>query len=163
MNAPAITIIALAAALATLTAAAAPWPAPDPEPLAAGCGAAATWLTGTWQNELGSQMKLQADSGILTGEYHSAVGQATAWYPLAGCYTCGAGRVPTVAFAVGWQTAAGSSNSSTAWAGQLTGPNTLVTTWLLVSAAEKPADLWGSVRVGADVFARPSLERGDAP
>jgi hypothetical protein len=124
------------------------------------CESIAQLLSREWQNELGSTMSLQATAdGTLKGTYKTKVGNASGWYPLLGRMTCGSAQRPTVAFAVGWQNDQQSSDSSTAWSGQLFEPNRLQTTWLLTRASSEP---WASTLTGTNFF-MPAAGEQSAP
>lgn len=115
-------------------------------------------LGGTWYNELGSQMTLEAANGALSGTYNSAVGSAEYEYALAGRYnTDPSSGGQALSWAVAWQNQYGNSNSATAWAGQYqvdaAGVEEIYTLWLL--ASEMPeSDDWESTKVGQDTFTR---------
>lgn len=51
-------------------------------------------LQGTWFNEPGSEMNLTIKDGLVTGAYHTAVGDASGIYPLAGRADITADKTP---------------------------------------------------------------------
>lgn len=127
-------------------------------------------LSGTWYNELNSEMHLwvQAVSNggsLVTGAYMSKVGDAAGTYSLAGMTDEGTGDpTPNVGFSVSWvNDSYGNSNSVTSWSGQLQmidGEEVLTTFWLLTQETN-PSNNWSSTRIGQDVFRRtpPSEEQ----
>ncbi|TFK96779.1 tamavidin1 [Pterulicium gracile] len=125
-------------------------------------------VTGTWFNQLGSQMQLTAFAdGSLTGRYSSAVGNAVNSYTLVGRFDTSApsGKGTTLGFDVTWKNKDLNAHSSTTWSGQFfsgnstgTGP-VILTQWLLTRSTTLE-DLWNSVTVGHDEFSlvEPSAE-----
>lgn len=108
-------------------------------------------LSGDWYHELGSKMILNVDGRDVTGQYWTAVGDATGSYELSG-------RTNTentiVGFAVAWQNSYGDNESATSWSGQYHGDeDVLITTWLLTEQTDDTND-WKSTVVGKDTFQR---------
>ena len=106
-------------------------------------------FSGTWVNELGSEVVLVQANDMLTGTYESAVsgGGTTTTGDLQG-YVDG----DLISFVVHWR----DFQAITAWVGQLD-PNaseeTINTLWQMtkqVSAGEE----WASINAGADYFTR---------
>lgn len=113
-------------------------------------------LTGTWYNELGSEMKLTAHAnGNLTGQYFSAVGDAENFYVLQGRFDSAppAGAGVSLAWTVTFFNATLNAHSTSAWSGQFFAgaqPQILVQ-WLLTSSTTLP-NVWQSTNVGHDEF-----------
>ena len=114
-------------------------------------------LDGKWYNELGSLMDLTVDGGLVTGTYHTGVGEATGRYPITGAVdTDPIGHNQAVGLVVVWQNDQGSAHSVTTWSGQLQvikGQEVLKTTWLLTRETKPDLD-WQSTLVGTDIFLR---------
>lgn len=114
-------------------------------------------LEGVWYNELNSKMELTVDGASITGSYVTAVGEASGTYQLVGRTEIGADGSQSVAFVVCWQNDSGTSNSCTAWSGQLQPDardnDSIATTWLLTGDTAEGND-WKSTLVGQDVFRR---------
>ncbi len=115
-------------------------------------------ITGTWYNELGSEMTIAtAENGQLIGTYTSAVGDAESSYPLTGRYNTNpslAGQA--CAWSVAWTNEHGTANSATSWSGQYqTTPSgeEIYTLWLLASEVT-PENDWASTQVGQGTFTR---------
>ena len=92
-------------------------------------------------------------TGIFTGQYNSAVGEAEKFYSLVGRYDT-ASDSPTLGWTVSYQNQYENAHSTCTWSGQhqcVSGTPTLLTTWLLTSQTE-PSDNWKSTDVGFDVF-----------
>jgi Avidin family len=119
-------------------------------------------ISGEWYNELGSMMVLQARASVLTGKYHTAVGDADGIYELLGRISLPADENRTLGFVVTWQNDKRKTDSVTAWSGEvreISGTQSIITTWLL-AVETTPADDWKSTLVGKDTFTRvpPSAE-----
>ena len=116
-------------------------------------------ISGSWYNELGSQMDLNVDNkGSVTGQYWTAVGDATGRYPIVGWAERVAGQTGSTAvgWVVLWLNAAGNSRSVTTWSGQyqiVNGEEHILTLWLLATETN-PGDDWKSTLAGADIFQR---------
>lgn len=116
-------------------------------------------VTGSWYNELGSQMDLNVDNeGSLTGQYWTAVGDAAGRYPIVGWAEPAAGLSGSTAvgWAVLWRNAGRNSHSVTTWSGQyqvINGKDHILALWLLATETS-PDDDWKSMLVGADTFQR---------
>lgn len=109
----------------------------------------ASAISGSWYNELASQLLLEADgSGRLSGSLRSGVGEGPDHYPLTGFYSPAPdGRGATLAFVVHWS----NLHSLTAWAGHFHRDAEIMTaTWLLTGASDE----WRSTNVGYDRFSR---------
>ncbi|XP_039399442.1 avidin-like [Mauremys reevesii] len=117
------------------------------------------FLTGSWRNELGSEMQIQEVNrdGTFSGEYRTAVSLAQRPIqaaPLNGSQHFDAAGQPTFGLTVNWKSF---SDSTTVFTGQCfvdeNGKEILETMWLLREKAEAH-DGWGATRVGKDVFTR---------
>jgi len=112
-------------------------------------------ISGQYVNELGSNVTLKCfpDSGVLSGSYQTAVGDASGQYPVMGLATS-CGDQPVVGFCVAWNNAAhGNTGSTTCWTGQfLAADESLATTWILSSQPNAQGQVWASNRVGSDLF-----------
>lgn len=101
---------------------------------------AASSLSGTWENELGSQMYIEIYQGlILDGWYNSTVGDALGTYPLVGFIgkateISGTNKTSPriLCFSVLWQNGLRDSNSVTSWDGIFDGTS-IKTVWVLRS------------------------------
>jgi hypothetical protein len=117
-------------------------------------------LEGKWFNELGSEMNLHIKDGLVTGTYHTAVGNETKTRPLAGRADVTNDTSPNIGFAVSWGDK-DYAESVTAWSGQLqiiNGQEILTTFWLL-TAETTPDNNWRSTLIGQDIFKRTSRRR----
>jgi hypothetical protein len=117
-------------------------------------------LEGTWFNELGSTMTIDAvtPGQPFTGSYQTAVSTtacAQGSFQLVG--TCDTDTDGTsVGFVVAWVNGNSNCHSITAWSGQLQiigGQEEIVATWLLTMETD-PGQDWASTLVGQDVFTR---------
>lgn len=151
-----IVIAAAAVSLtcATLTASA----APADSGKAAKSGAA-TGITGTWYNQLGSTFTVSttADGGLV-GTYESTVGNAENRYVATGRYdsqpaTDGSGTA--LGWTVAWRNRYRNAHSATTWSGQYFGGTheRITTQWLLTSGTTT-ANEWRSTLVGHDAFTK---------
>jgi hypothetical protein len=118
-------------------------------------------LTGTWHNQLGSELVIEADGeGGLTGHYTSGAGTvAGKTYPLVGTYDPGPQSITTVlGFVVDWTEV----HAVTVWSGQYHhGDQTIAATWLMATETDE-GDEWKSTFVGHDLFHRDvSVTAGD--
>ena len=125
----------------------------------------ATKLSGTWYNELGSEMILVADNnGGLSGRYKSAVGEAEDFYILAGRYDTSppSGEGVSLGWAVTFHNDKRNAHSTTTWSGQFfdDGSERILTHWLLTSSTT-PSNVWRSTNIGHDTFIR-TRPRADA-
>ncbi|KAJ6465636.1 tamavidin1 [Mycena vitilis] len=132
-------------------------------------------FSGTWFNELGSQMVLVANaSGTISGQYNSAVGEAQDFYVLAGRFDT-APPAPTapgdpaegvsIGWTVAWHNTKENAHSNTVWSGQFfdkdaSGDQRILTQWFLTTSST-PADLWSSTQVGHDEFGRAQPSAAD--
>lgn len=122
-------------------------------------------VAGTWYNELGSVMNLDVDGASITGEYQTAVGDASGTYSLTGSIDTGgdpARNGQAIAWVVVWNNPYGNSHSVTAWSGQyqlIDGEEEIETLWLLTSETP-PSQDWAATQVNKDTFTRtePSAE-----
>jgi hypothetical protein len=106
-------------------------------------------FTGTWINELGSQVALVQTGNALAGVYQSAVstGGTTTTGNVLG-YVDG----DLIGFTVHWI----SFQAITAWVGQLepnAGTDTIKTLWQMTNQVD-PGDEWASINAGSDIFVR---------
>ncbi|GBM35956.1 hypothetical protein AVEN_31406-1 [Araneus ventricosus] len=124
-----------------------------------------TDLTGTWRNELGSNMTVQrvGDSYKITGRYNTSVessaGASRISSDISGLVQPVAGG-SLVAFNVLWNHGA----SITSWVGQCLvcdGQEKLYTTWVLRSL-QIPRKRWMSTRINQDTFWRVDEDSQDA-
>ena len=107
-------------------------------------------ISGQYVNELGSNMTLKCfpDTGVLSGSYQSAVGDASGQYPVMGIATS-CGDQPVVGFCVAWNNA----GATTCWTGQfLAADESIATTWILAGQPNAQGQVWDNNRVGADLF-----------
>ncbi|WP_274917947.1 avidin/streptavidin family protein [Streptomyces sp. WZ-12] len=154
-----IGIAAVAVSLASITVTASASPQTGPAKTAAARSAAATGITGTWYNQLGSTFVVTADAdGGLTGTYDSTVGNAEKRYVLTGRYdtapaTDGSGTA--LSWTVSWRNDYRNAHSATAWSGQYFGGTDarIATQWLLASGTTT-ANEWQSTLVGHDAFTK---------
>lgn len=122
-------------------------------------------LEGTWYNELGSEMVLEATEDgsngyALSGTYNSQVGDAKYDYVIAGRSVGPEDGLPddyALSWSVAWQNGSfGNSRSATGWSGQyqiIDGQEAIVAFWLLTSETSESQD-WAATQVGKDVFYR---------
>jgi hypothetical protein len=117
-------------------------------------------ISGTWYNELGSQMEITTNpDGSLSGTYYSAVGQAQYQYTLSGRYDAApSSGGQSVGWTVAWLNQYGNAHSTTSWTGQYqidpaTGQEEIYTFWLLVAEMPSQQD-WSATNVGQDTFTR---------
>jgi hypothetical protein len=105
-------------------------------------------FSGTWMNELGSQMTISQTNDVVQGTYQSAVSSG-------GSQTSGSllGYVDgdLISFVVHWD----QFQAITAWVGQLEAANTqqLNTLWQMTSQVA-PGEEWASINAGADHFTK---------
>ncbi|KFP24139.1 Avidin [Colius striatus] len=121
-------------------------------------------LTGSWVNDLGSNMTIGAlnGKGDFTGSYHTAVtatNNKILRSPLQGSqHRENQKSQPTFGFTVNWKF----SDSVTVFTGQCfvdeTGKEILKTMWLLRSSVDSINDDWKATRVGINVFTRLQLQ-----
>jgi len=115
-------------------------------------------LTGTWYNELGSEMELAAAGGYLAGKYNSHKGKASGWYEFFGRYDPDApsDKGTTISWTVQWKNDGQSnSHSITSWSGQffkIDGKTPYIRTMWMLSYSTTHGEEWGSVLIGADKF-----------
>ena len=123
-------------------------------------------IAGTWYNELGSEMRLEADGASIVGLYKTGVGNAKGEYHLYGAMVPPGTAGQAAGFVVAWVNQYGSSESVTSWSGQyqvINGHEEIVAMWLL-TAEKLPSDDWKSTLVGRDTFTRtaPSPAQAEA-
>jgi hypothetical protein len=117
-------------------------------------------LNGKWYNELGSEMDLTVEQGLVTGTYHTAVGDAKGEYPLAGRADITNDTTPNIGFVVSWENQYANAESVTAWSGQYQIVNKdddeeeVITTFWLLTMETNPKLNWRSTLVGQDTFKR---------
>lgn len=113
-------------------------------------------LDGTWYNELGSEMTLKVEKGLVTGTYRTAVGDAKGDYPLAGRADVTNDTTPNIGFVVSWENEYANAESVTSWSGQyqIRGEQEVITTFWLLTMETNPKLNWRSTLVGRDVFRR---------
>jgi hypothetical protein len=113
-------------------------------------------LKSVWYNQLGSRMDLTVAGGQINGWYETKVGEASGRYVLSGRTDTDSDAARNIGWVVSWENAYGSSDSVTAWSGELQtidGEEVITTTWLL-TIETKPENNWKSTLVGRDVFTR---------
>jgi len=113
-------------------------------------------VSGTWFNQLGSYMILHVKGKNITGQYHTPVGSASGVYELTGKIDTDNDASTAIGWVVLWNNQTGSSDSVTAWSGQvqvISGEERIVTTWLLTTETDAD-DAWHSTLVGKDIFTR---------
>uniref|UniRef100_UPI0006E45D12 avidin/streptavidin family protein n=1 Tax=Hymenobacter sp. AT01-02 TaxID=1571877 RepID=UPI0006E45D12 len=118
-------------------------------------------INGKWYNELGSEVEFRLEGNQVTGQYHTAVGDATGVYPLVGQLNASLESGQAIGFVVVWQNEHKDSNSVTCWSGQaqtVDGVDLISTTWLLTSETDV-SEFWESTLVGKDVFKREPYEK----
>jgi hypothetical protein len=110
-------------------------------------------LTGTWHNQLGSELVLEADDfGGLKGHYTSGAGVvAGTRYPLVGTYDPGPhAGVTLLGFVLDWTDV----HAVTVWSGQYHHAGGMIrATWIMATETDEGAE-WKSTFVGHDVFGR---------
>nr|XP_033818000.1 avidin-like [Geotrypetes seraphini] len=112
-------------------------------------------ITGTWQNDLGSILKLSLDRGMfIEGSFHTMVetskGSAGSTKTSKVTGLQNAGDEPTFAFSALWD-----GGSVSTWAGQCFGKSdaqVLKTIWLLRSSVSSTVKNWKATRIGEDIF-----------
>ena len=113
-------------------------------------------LSGTWYNELGSEMNLTIKEGLVTGTYHTAVGDAKGIYFLAGRADATSDKTPNIGFVVSWQNQYANAESVTSWSGQyqINNEEEVINTFWLLTMETDPKLNWRSTLVGNDIFKR---------
>jgi Avidin family len=104
-------------------------------------------FSGTWVNELGSEVELVQTDDVLSGTYKSAVssGHTTTSGDLQG-YVDG----DLISFVVHWR----KFQAITAWVGQLEKNGaTMKTLWQMTKQVDA-GDEWASINAGADYFSK---------
>jgi hypothetical protein len=120
-------------------------------------------IRGQWFNELKSHMTIDVDGLMITGKYHTGVGDAEGEYELVGCISMPNDKNSTIAFVVAWQNGMQDTDAVTAWAGEvreIDGTQYMTTTWLLTKET-LPKDDWRSTLVGKDYFTRTPQDAKD--
>jgi hypothetical protein len=110
-------------------------------------------FSGVWNNQHGSEMTLQVNNGVVSGEYRTGVGlpSPVERFPLTGFCSD-----DLLVFSVNF----GKYGSLTSWAGQHTIENSreiIHTLWHLarnVEDSHEPTKLWQGILSGADFFVR---------
>ena len=105
---------------------------------------------------LGSYMILNVKGKNITGGYHTPVGNASGVYELSGKIDTDNDESTAIGWVVLWNNQSGSSDSITAWSGQvqeISGEERIVTTWLLTTETDVD-DAWHSTLIGKDIFTR---------
>ncbi|KAM9213203.1 avidin-like [Leptosomus discolor] len=133
--------------------------------VAPGLSARKCVLTGSWINDLGSNMTIGAlnGRGDFVGSYHTAVTATTNEIqvsPLQGSqHRTNQKSQPTFGFTVNWSF----SDSVTVFTGQCfvdeDGKEVLKTMWLLRSRVDNINNDWKATRVGINVFTRLPLQK----
>ena len=125
-------------------------------------------VSGTWYNQLGSQMILKVNGKNISGTYNTKVGDASGEYDLIGKIDIDIDESTAMGWVVLWNNQVGSSDSVTAWSGQvqaIDGEERIVTTWLLTTETDADDD-WHSTIVGKDIFTRlmptPEIQKANA-
>ena len=113
-------------------------------------------IRGKWFNELKSWMVLDVQGCVVTGKYHTGVGDAEGEYDLVGSISMPNDENRTIAFVVAWQNGRQDTDAVTAWSGEvreIDGVQYMMTTWLLTKET-LPKNDWWSTAVGKDYFTR---------
>jgi hypothetical protein len=114
-------------------------------------------FSGTWYNELGSQMELNHSGGNVWGTYYTAVGTAFGQYDLVGLTNENPYPFSQVlGWAVAWNNAYLNSHSATTWCGQyqtIDNNEEIVAFWLLTNEVQPEKD-WDATNIGQDTFKR---------
>lgn len=112
-------------------------------------------ISGTWYNELSSQMNIQVQNGLISGTYQSGVGSGAETFALTGLINTQAQNNAAVGWVVVWTNATTDLTSVTSWSGEVQtdaqGNTTIETTWLLTQQTDA-ANNWESTLVGKDRF-----------
>ena len=109
-------------------------------------------FSGSWRNQLGSQMDLTVSGNSISGQYQSAVSGESG--PITGDLV-GFINGDLISFVVNWPSAA-----ITAWVGQMINDNgydVIITLWQMtmnVSETDEPTGMWQSILAGTDRFHR---------
>lgn len=108
-------------------------------------------------------MTLEVEGKLITGTYHTQVGDAQGVYSLVGQTDIDNDQSQAVGWVVVWNNEHGSSDSVTSWSGQfriVEGEEIISTTWLLTSETNLDGE-WASTLVSKDTFTRtqPTLEK----
>lgn len=108
-------------------------------------------ISGSWTNELGSHVSIEAAGGRLTGTYASSVGDSREEEKLVGFYLPEAedGRV-VIGFVVAWP----ASRSVTTWSGCYRADCDIMTAFWILREDTSPENAWRATTVGCDVFVR---------
>lgn len=110
-------------------------------------------LTGTWRNELGSELVLEDDhEGVLSGRYHSGAGALPGVaYPVCGSSDPAPnGSCRVLGFVVDWK----ELHALTVWSGQYHSvDDTIRATWVMTTETKENEE-WRSTFIGHDVFRR---------
>jgi len=111
-------------------------------------------FTGSWVNQHGSQLRLQAVGGMITGQFESGVGDdgQRLWVEITGRY---------LDDVITFSTVYDQFKSVVSWVGQHTldnqGAGVINTQWLHATNIPDDAEiewLWSSNKIGADFFRR---------
>lgn len=109
-------------------------------------------VSGTWRNELGSTMELDALNGLVNGTYATPPGSGA---PVTGKIK-GFAKADLLAVVIRWNIPGA---AMTTWVAQMErkGGERLRTLWHLVHNApdqDEPRELWTSILTGTDLFRR---------
>lgn len=114
-------------------------------------------IEGEWYNELGSMLQISQSDSVISGTYHTAVGDAQGIYVLSGLINIDpAPGGQAVGWTVVWTNDFGTSHSVTTWSGQyqvVQGEEQILTFWLLTSE-QLPNNDWQATNIGQDTFTR---------
>lgn len=120
-------------------------------------------IGGQWFNELGSRMVIDVHDGMITGQYHTGVGEAAGEYELVGRISMPNNDNRAIAFVVAWQNGMQDTDAVTAWSGEVREVDEIqymTTTWLLTRET-LPKNDWRSTAVGKDYFTRTPQDAKD--
>jgi len=109
--------------------------------------AAVVNFTGTWKNELGSEMEITQSGFELAGEYRSAVSSSGSQ---AKGQLKGYANGDLISVVVHWN----DFQAITAWVGQLDKAQTTLNTLWQMTKQVDPGDEWASINAGADYFSK---------
>ncbi|KAL4223588.1 hypothetical protein ACF0H5_017058 [Mactra antiquata] len=112
-------------------------------------------IEGTWKNDQGSILELEASDGLITGKYLPGVGNAVGHYDVIGKYMSAGPKNDKliVSWVVSWHNDAdGNSESSTTWNGIYYPEEGVMYTKYLIVSFQDRANYWKSTLSGSDEF-----------
>ncbi|XP_062592788.1 streptavidin-V2-like [Saccostrea cucullata] len=109
-------------------------------------------LSGTWRNQLMSEMTITCREGTIKGQYNSAVGNAEREYDLAGRYL----KVNETEYIVGWSVAFKNqyrdARSIVSWTGVFYATEGIIKTQWMRASFKNPEDYWSTFTTNQDMF-----------